>query len=86
MEASCLRGDSMKRFELFVMTLLLAFALPVLAGPAPWYRWQGATGDIVCAQTSPGEGWTRLPVTYVDPRCQRRNIRATEKERTRSTK
>ena len=61
----------MKYFELIAMALFLACALPAGAEPAPWYRWQGATGDIVCAQTSPGPGWVRLEMTYVDPRCLR---------------
>jgi hypothetical protein len=43
-------------------------------------------GDTTCAQTSPGPGWTRLDVTYVDPRCQRRDNRATEKARAKSRK
>jgi hypothetical protein len=76
----------MKRCELFVTALLLAFALPVLAGPAPWYKWQGASGNVVCAQTSPGEGWTRIGAVYVDPRCMRRDNRATENERAKNRK
>lgn len=63
----------MKLFELIAMALFLACALPVRAEPAPWYRWQSVTGDTVCAQTSPGPGWVRLEVTYVDPRCLRRD-------------
>ncbi|MDR1708859.1 MAG: hypothetical protein LBS70_10400, partial [Candidatus Accumulibacter sp.] len=56
---------------LIAAALGLAFASPAGAGPAPWYKWQSVIGDTTCAQTSPGPGWTRLDVTYVDPRCQR---------------
>ncbi|GHU06204.1 hypothetical protein FACS1894158_11940 [Betaproteobacteria bacterium] len=76
----------MKHFELFVMALLLAFALSAEAGPAPWYKWQGSGGDVVCSQTSPGEGWTRIGAIYVDPRCMRRDNRATENERAKNKK
>jgi hypothetical protein len=76
----------MKCIELFAMALLLAFALPAEAGRAPWYKWQGASGDIVCAQTSPGEGWTRIGAVYVDPRCMRRDNRATENKKAKNGK
>jgi hypothetical protein len=69
----------MKRFQCLAAVLSLAFALPSEAAPAPWYRWRSIAGETVCAQTSPGEGWVRLDVVYVDPRCQRRDARATGK-------
>jgi hypothetical protein len=68
----------------FSAALCLALALsPAWAAPAPWYRWQSVTGEKVCAQTSPGPGWVRLEVAYVDPRCLRRNQRATDKAKNR---
>ncbi|MDR1934187.1 MAG: hypothetical protein LBS49_01095 [Candidatus Accumulibacter sp.] len=76
----------MKRFELIAIVSFLAFAHPAGARPAPWYKWQGADGDTVCAQTSPGPGWVRLEVTYVDPRCMRRDIRAAGNAKAKSRK
>jgi len=38
------------------------------AAPARYYKWQGAD-RIVCAQTSPGEGWKRLKGYFVKADC-----------------
>jgi hypothetical protein len=64
----------MKRLLLSATVSFLAFALPAGAAPAPWYKWRSVTGDMVCAQTSPGPGWVRLEARYVDPRCGKRAI------------
>jgi hypothetical protein len=66
--------------------LFFAFASPVGAKPALWYKWRSVSGDTVCAQTSPGPGWARLETAYVDPRCQRRDRRADDDARTRNRK
>jgi hypothetical protein len=66
----------MKRFRCLAAICALAFALSSGAAPAPWYKWRSASGETVCAQTSPGPGWVRLETVYVDPRCQRRDNRA----------
>ncbi len=63
----------MKRFEWLILAWFLSAPLLAGAGPAPWYKWQSVTGDIVCAQTSPGNAWVRLGRTYVDSRCQRQD-------------
>lgn len=60
----------MKRFELYSLALFLALPLSVMAGQAPWYKWQSVTGAIVCAQVSPGSAWGKLDKTYVDSHCQ----------------
>ena len=40
-----------------LVTLLLA-CIYAFAGPAPWYKWQSLyDGSVICAQSSPGEGW-----------------------------
>ena len=52
--------------------LLLALAISAMAQaePAPWYSWMSRVdGKIVCAQTSPGEGWVRLGGPYRTARC-----------------
>lgn len=52
--------------------LLLTLGLvPVaLADPAPWFAWMSKVDSkIVCAQTSPGEGWIRLGGPYRTARC-----------------
>lgn len=53
--------------------LLLALqALAAHAAPAAWFWWEGAsTRDRVCAQVSPGPGWTRVAGPYNNARCQR---------------
>jgi hypothetical protein len=77
----------MKRLDsILAILLLLTCALVAEARPAPWYRWQSDSGDTVCAQTSPGPGWFRLEVVYVDPRCQRRDEQATGEARTKNRK
>ncbi len=38
------------------------------AAPARYYKWQGAD-RVVCAQTSPGEGWKRLNGFFVKSDC-----------------
>lgn len=48
----------------------LGFSPMLLAEPAPWYSWMSkADSKIVCAQTSPGEGWVRLGGPYRTARC-----------------
>ncbi|MFS2159080.1 hypothetical protein ACCD10_17240 [Pseudomonas sp. Pseusp122] len=50
---------------------LLAFSLALgtaAAAPAYYYRWQG-DNRIVCAQSSPGPGWTRLHGAFVKSDC-----------------
>ncbi|MDE2599276.1 MAG: hypothetical protein KGL40_06595 [Rhodocyclaceae bacterium] len=53
---------------------LLCFAmaaLPAWAGNAAWYRWESRIdGRLVCAQTSPGEGWHRFSGPYRDAQCR----------------
>ena len=52
---------------------LLWLALPLHAGPAPWYYWRSKVdGARVCAQTSPGPGWERDSPPYEGPGCQPR--------------
>jgi hypothetical protein len=80
------RKNVMKRFRCLAAVLSLAFALLCEAAPAPWYKWRGASGETVCAQTSPGPGWVRLKAVYVDPRCQRRDQRAAGKMGTKNAK
>lgn len=61
----------MKLMTCAALVLAGLFSLSVAAGPAPWYQWQSKlNGKLVCAQTSPGEGWVQLSGPYKDPRCQ----------------
>ncbi|CAM3102355.1 hypothetical protein BZK31_25685 [Pseudomonas floridensis] len=46
----------------------MTLALLAQAAPAYYYRWQGDS-RIVCAQTSPGPGWTRLKGHFVKSDC-----------------
>ncbi|WP_428719290.1 hypothetical protein [Undibacterium curvum] len=45
------------------------------AAPADWYWWSSKTSDArVCAQTSPGEGWTQEKQAYSDARCEKKKL------------
>jgi hypothetical protein len=50
---------------LFSLTLCSAVAL---AAPAPYYLWQGKH-KTVCAQTSPGKGWSKVSGAFVKSDC-----------------
>lgn len=55
--------------------LLAVLALPAWtawAGNAAWYRWESRLeARMVCAQSSPGEGWKRVAGPYSDAACSR---------------
>ncbi|WPX29506.1 MULTISPECIES: hypothetical protein [unclassified Pseudomonas] len=52
------------------LTLCLLVACgAAMAGPAPWYTWQGST-RVVCAQNSPGSGWVRLAGPFKKSDCK----------------
>lgn len=58
-----------KRRALAILAGLLIIAtLPSQAAPARFYKWQG-DDRIVCAQTSPGPGWTRMNGSYIKADC-----------------
>ena len=56
-----------KRLLIVTATLILV-STTIQAKPAHYYKWQGAD-RIVCAQTSPGEGWKRLKGFFVKADC-----------------
>ncbi|WP_410498634.1 hypothetical protein [Chitinibacter sp. S2-10] len=40
------------------------------AAPAPWHLWASKLdGKLVCAQTSPGEGWRLFKGPFKDANC-----------------
>ena len=52
--------------------LLLGLATLAWAGSAGWYRWESRIdGSLVCAQTSPGEGWKKLAGPFRDAACSK---------------
>ncbi|MCD5992968.1 hypothetical protein KDX38_03845 [Pseudomonas sp. CDFA 602] len=51
-----------------VTVSLTALTLLAEAAPAHYYKWQG-DNRIVCAQTSPGPGWTQLKGHFVKSDC-----------------
>ncbi len=62
----------MKYRLLRLLTVLAggAFCTALLAAPAAWYTWASKLdGTHVCAQVSPGEGWTKLKGPYKDAQC-----------------
>jgi hypothetical protein len=54
------------RFALFLT--LAAVSAQTLAAPAPYYWWQGKHTKL-CAQSSPGKGWTRISGAFVRADC-----------------
>lgn len=51
------------------LLLVLITCSPLsLAAPAPYYLWQGKH-KTVCAQTSPGKGWTKVSGGFVKSDC-----------------
>jgi hypothetical protein len=55
-------------FTLILAAALMLAAAAVHAKNARYYKWQGVD-RIVCAQTSPGEGWTRLKGSFIKSDC-----------------
>jgi hypothetical protein len=51
-----------------IAAALLLGAITAQAKPARYYKWQGVD-RVICAQTSPGEGWTRLKGSYIKSDC-----------------
>ena len=64
----------MKAWRALLASLLTAGLLlspPARAKPASWHLWQSMlTGKRICAQTSPGKGWTRLGGPFRDAGCR----------------
>nr|WP_314584044.1 hypothetical protein [uncultured Pseudomonas sp.] len=50
------------------LALLLACSTVAVAAQAPYYLWQGKQ-KTVCAQTSPGKGWTKVSRGFVKSDC-----------------
>ncbi|EPJ86282.1 MULTISPECIES: hypothetical protein [Pseudomonas] len=53
---------------LIIATLLVLGPMSAHAQTARYYKWQGAD-RVVCAQTSPGKGWTRLHGAFIKSDC-----------------
>lgn len=52
----------------FTLILVFTCSTLALAAPAPYYLWQGKH-RVVCAQTSPGKGWTKISDAFVKSDC-----------------
>ena len=62
----CLRWG--KRVLIAVLVAMPVFAS---AAPAAWYKWQSrATGQFICTQTWPGEGWLKIAGPYGNGGCR----------------
>ncbi|MCB5184470.1 hypothetical protein LG201_04565 [Methylobacillus gramineus] len=56
---------------LCLITSLLA-TLGASAAPAQWYLWQSKLdGKLVCLQTPPGPGWTKINGPFNNSDCTR---------------
>ncbi|MDH0749136.1 hypothetical protein N5D61_22675 [Pseudomonas sp. GD03842] len=56
------------RLRTALLFALATCATAAFAAPASYYLWQGKH-KTVCAQTSPGKGWTRVSGAFVRPDC-----------------
>ena len=57
---------------LLLLAILAWPAAASWAGQAAWYRWESRLeGRVICAQSSPGEGWKRIAGPYGDAACTR---------------
>ena len=55
--------------------VVLTLAATALAKPAPWYRWSSKlSGQTVCSQHSPGDGWEKSGGPFSDARCEKRGV------------
>mgnify|MGYP001233800897 CR=1 FL=1 len=55
----------MKNRIKWLLFLGLASSPLSVAAPAPWYLWQSnITGGVICAQHSPGDGWSQLAGSF----------------------
>lgn len=53
----------------------LFFCATLWAGPAAWYRWRSKqSGEEVCAQTMPSEGWEKARGPFKDASCSKRGL------------
>jgi len=69
--ASGKRGGAPRAAMLCIAALTVAAA--ALAAPAPWYLWRSKlNGELYCAQTSPGQGWTLSDGPFKDLACLQR--------------
>ncbi len=51
----------------------LMVAAATTAAPAPWFLWRSKlTGELYCAQTLPGQGWSLSDGPFKDLACQQR--------------
>ncbi|HAR95988.1 MAG TPA: hypothetical protein DCR97_08515 [Deltaproteobacteria bacterium] len=56
-----------------LIVALVFLSSSVLAAPAPWWEWRHlSSGETVCAQTRPGEGWVKYSGPYKDLKCTTR--------------
>jgi hypothetical protein len=55
-------------FTLILAAVLMLGAAAANGKNARYYKWQGVD-RIVCAQTSPGEGWMRLKGSFIKSDC-----------------
>lgn len=57
------------KLSVFAFFLTLS-SIAGIAGTAPWYQWRSKlNGTLICAQTSPGEGWEKFRGPYKNGRC-----------------
>jgi hypothetical protein len=64
--------EGIERMRILQSLLLFCIVLPAWAGNAAWYRWESRVdGSFVCAQTPPGDGWTRIAGPFRDATCSK---------------
>ena len=68
----------MSKLKRIALLAILSVSFYALAAPAPYYKWISLEdGNVICAQSSPGEGWELgagrfggSPGPFKDARCR----------------
>ncbi len=63
------------KIRIFAAIAALCFCSALWAIPAPWYQWRSKlSGEEVCAQTMPSDGWEKARGPFKDARCLKRGV------------
>lgn len=61
--------------RLALLSILMLACAAAFAAGAPWYKWMSTVDKtIVCAQTSPGQGWVPYQGPFKDSGCRQKGM------------
>lgn len=62
----------MRAIKLTFAVMFWLGAVSTVAAPAAWYQWRSKLEPVLlCAQTSPGDGWEKSSGPYLDAHCEK---------------